>query len=213
MSGDIRIDWWSKRLSLEIVSMQIIPAILTSDVQELDSLLREIRDSKKFERVQIDFVDGEYAKNLTIKPTEIDMVPYLPLKFDAHLMVKGDNALFWGKNAAQMGFDRIIMQVESGEGDDYKCIGIDLDTPVETIQKRLKDLELVLLMSVKAGFGNQKFDELVYKKISYLSNLRSLNHLSFLICVDGGVEKEHLPALRKLGVDEVAVGAKRVLEW
>ncbi|MEK7090919.1 MAG: hypothetical protein AAB887_00245 [Patescibacteria group bacterium] len=193
--------------------MQIIPAILTSEVQELDSLLRKIRDSQKFERVQIDFVDGEYAKNLTIKPTEIDMVPYLPLKFDAHLMVRGDNALFWGKNAIQMGFERVIMQIESGESDDYKCVGIDLDTPVETVQKRLKDLELVLLMSVKAGFGNQKFDEVVYGKISYLSNLRSLGNLKFKICVDGGVEQEHLPILEKMGVDEVAVGAKRVLEW
>lgn len=193
--------------------MQIIPAILTSDVQELDSLLRKIRGSKKFERVQIDFVDGVFANNLTIRPTKVDMVPYLPLKFDAHLMVKEDDALFWGKNAVQMGFERVIMQVESGESDDYKCVGIDLDTPVEVVQKRLKDLELVLLMSVKAGFGDQKFDEGVLEKISYLSNLRNLNHLSFLICVDGGIEQKHLSILEKLGVDEVAVGAKRVLEW
>lgn len=193
--------------------MQIIPAILTSDVQELDSLLRKIRENKKFERVQIDFVDGEFVNNLTVKPTEVDMVPYLPLKFDAHLMVKGDNALFWGKNAGQMGFDRIIMQVESGEGDDYKCIGIDLDTPVETIQKRLKDLELVLLMGVKAGFGNQKFDERVIGKIRQIGQMREIGRYDFKICVDGGVEKEYLPTLEKLGVDEVAVGAKRVLEW
>ena len=31
--------------------------------------------------------------------------------------------------------------------------------------------------------------------------------------MDGGVEKEHLQMLEDLGVDEVAVGAKRVLEW
>lgn len=187
--------------------MEIIPAILTSDVQELDSLLRKIRDSKKFERVQIDFVDGVFAENLTIKPPDCDLIPYMPLKYDAHLMVKGDNVLFWGKAAEQMGFDRIIMQVESGESDDYKCLGIDLDTPVEAVQKRLGSLQLVLLMSVKAGFGNQKFDEKVYEKIKWLKkyNVR--------ICVDGGVEKEHLPILEKMGVDEVAVGAKRVLEW
>lgn len=193
--------------------MQIIPAILTSDVQELDSLLRKIRENKKFERVQIDFVDGVFANNLTVKPIEVDMVPYLPLKFDAHLMVKGDNALFWGKNAAQMGFERVIMQVESGESDDYKCVGIDLNTPAEAVQKRLKDLELVLLMSVKAGFGNQKFDERVIGKIRQIGQMREIGRYDFKICVDGGVEKEYLPTLEKLGVDEVAVGAKRVLEW
>lgn len=193
--------------------MLIIPAILTNDVTELDNLLRQIRDSKKYSRVQIDFVDGEFAKNLTIKPSDCDLIPYMPLKFDAHLMVKGDNVLFWGKVAEQMGFDRVIMQMEFGESDDYKCLGIDLDTPVETIQKRLKDLELVLLMSVRAGFGNQKFDVGALEKISYLSNLRNLRNLKFKICVDGGIEQEHLPILEKLGVDEVAVGAKRVLEW
>lgn len=193
--------------------MQIIPAILTSDVQELDSLLRKIRENKKFERVQIDFVDGVFANNLTVKPIEVDMVPYLPLKFDAHLMVKGDNALFWGKNAAQMGFERVIMQVESGESDDYKCVGIDLNTPAEAVQKRLKDLELVLLMGVKAGFGNQKFDERVIGKIGQIGQMREIGRYDFKICVDGGVEKEHLPILEKLGVNEVAVGAKRVLEW
>ncbi len=193
--------------------MQIIPAILTSDSVELDALLRRIRDSKKFERVQIDFVDGVFAKNLTIKPSDCDLIPYMPLKYDAHLMVKGDKGLFWGKAAEQVGFDRIIMQVESGESDDYKCLGVDLDTPVEVVQKRLGSLELVLLMSVKAGFGDQKFDVKVHRKISYLSNLRNLGHLRFRICVDGGIEKGHLPTLEKLGVDEVAVGAKRVLEW
>lgn len=209
----MQTDWWNRRLYLEIVSMQIIPAILTSDVQELDSLLREIRDSQKFERVQIDFVDGVFANNLTIKPTEVDMVPYLPLKFDAHLMVKGDNVLFWGKNATQMGFDKVIMQVESGDSDDYKCVGIDLDTPVEVVQKRLSDLELVLLMSVKAGFGNQKFDDEVIGKIRQIWQMREIGRHDFKICVDGGIEPKHLPILEKLGVDEVAVGARRVLEW
>ncbi|KKS32708.1 MAG: ribulose-phosphate 3-epimerase [Candidatus Amesbacteria bacterium GW2011_GWA2_42_12] len=193
--------------------MKIIPAILTGDVQELDFLLRKIRDSSKFERAQIDFVDGVFANSLTIKPTEVDMVSYLPLKFDAHLMVKGDNVLFWGKNAVQMGFERVIMQVESGESDDYKCLGIDLDTQVELVQKRLKNLELVLLMSVKAGFGDQKFDEGVIGKIRQIGQIREIERYDFKICVDGGIEPEHLPILEKLGVDEVAVGAKRVLEW
>jgi len=47
--------------------MEIIPAILTDDPLELDALLRKIREGKKFERVQIDFIDGEFAANRTIK--------------------------------------------------------------------------------------------------------------------------------------------------
>ena len=71
--------------------MQIIPAILTQDPLELDLYLRKVRDSKKFDKVQIDFIDGKFVNNITIRPAEVDLIPYLPLKFDAHLMVVEDN--------------------------------------------------------------------------------------------------------------------------
>lgn len=188
--------------------MQIIPAILTSDPQELDSWLRKIRDSKKYSRVQIDFVDGIYADNLTIKPFDCDLIPYMPLKYDAHLMVRGDNVLFWGKAAEQIGFERVIYQIETVEDPGkQKCLAVDLETPVEKVEPYLKKLDLVLLMAVRAGKGWQKFDERV------LSKIEVVKRGGVRVCVDGGVEPEHLPTLEKMGVDEVAVGVKRVLQW
>ena len=67
--------------------MQIIPAILTNDVEEFNNLLASI--SHKYDRVQIDFVDNEYAKNQTILPNIVKN-PY-GLKLDAHLMVAEKN--------------------------------------------------------------------------------------------------------------------------
>ena len=212
MNGDMLTGWWSRRLYLERVEMEIIPAILTSEVQELDLLLRQIRDSKKFERAQIDFVDGEYAGNETIKPVECDLIGYLPLKFDAHLMVVQKNI---GKYIKSLfGFDRIIVQMESvSSPENYDCLALDIHSPIEAIEPYLAKLKLINLMAIEPGFGGQGLDPKILEKISYLRNLRSLKHLSFLICVDGGVEKEHFEILEKMGVDEVAVGAKRVLEW
>ncbi len=188
--------------------MQIIPAILTSNVQELDSLLRQIRDSQKFERVQIDFIDGKYANSLTIKPQDVDTIPYLPLKYDAHLMVVEDNILFYSKAAEKIGFDRVIAQMESiSRPQDFSCLALDLETPIEKIEPYLKKLDLVVLLSVRAGQGGQEFDKRVLDKIKKIAG-RGVR-----ICVDGGVEKEQLPLLENLRVDEVAVGAKRVLSW
>src|SRR3990172_4756450 len=104
--------------------IQVFPAILTDNVFELGEALRKIRDSKKFSRVQIDFIDGEYANNRTIKPAEMDLIPYLPLKFDAHLMVSENNVLIWAKEAAVMGFERVIAQMESisDPGDFRICV-------------------------------------------------------------------------------------------
>lgn len=194
--------------------MLIIPAILTSDVQELDSLLRRIRDSKRFERAQIDFVDGEYAAKKTFKPMEADLIPFLPLKFDAHLMVTENNITEWALMAKKFGFDRIIAQMESvSHPEDFTGLALDIHSPIAAIEKYLRNLEVVVVMSIEPGRGGQEFDGRTIGKISNLSNLRDLSNLRYRICVDGGVEKEHLKMLAELGVDEVAVGVKRVLEW
>lgn len=194
--------------------MQIIPAILTSDPRELDRYLKLLRDGKKYERVQVDFIDGKFANNLTIRPSEVDLIPYLPLKYDAHLMVVEDNALNWSKTAAAMGFNRVIMQMESViKPQLYKGLALDIHSPVEAIKKYLKNLEIVVVMAVEPGFGGQEFVDKAKSHLSDLRYLRDLSHLKFEICVDGGIEREQLPELESLGADSVAIGVKRVLEW
>lgn len=191
--------------------MKIIPAILTSDVKEMDGLLRKIRDSKRFERVQIDFVDGEYAANKSVRVEDLP-AGRQDLGFDAHLMVVEKNLAEY-VNGLQ-GFDRVIVQMESiSRPEDFDCLALDVHSPVEAIEPCLSRLKLVNLMAIEPGFGGQEFDVEVMKKIKRLSELRSRENYKYEICVDGGIEQEHLPILEKLGVDEVAVGAKRVLEW
>ena len=188
--------------------MQIIPAILTNDVEEFNNLLASI--SHKYDRVQIDFVDNEYAKNQTILPNIVKN-PY-GLKLDAHLMVAEKNLQNYLNNL--VGFDRIIVQMESiSNPEDFDCLALDIHSPIESIKPYLAKLKLVNLMSIEPGIGGQKLDPRIFEIISNLSNLRRLNNLSFLISVDGGIEREHLEKLESLGVDEVVVGAKRVLLW
>lgn len=194
--------------------MEIIPAILTSDPRELDKYLKILRDGKKYQRVQIDFIDGKFAPNTTIRPSEVDLIPYLPLKYDAHLMVVEDNALTWSKTAKAMGFERVIMQMESiAHPEKYTGLALDVHSPVEAIEKYLKNLDIVIVMSVEPGFGGQEFVEATKKHLSDLSHLRDLSNLNFEICVDGGIEKEHLSELEDLGADSVAVGVPRMLSW
>ena len=194
--------------------MQIIPAILTNNTRELDELLRRIRDSHKFSRAQIDFIDGEFADNLTIKPSECDLIPYLPVKFDAHLMVVEKNIVEWSKLAEKMGFDRLIAQMESiSSPEDYSELALDVHSPVRAIEQYLAKINYVVVMTIEPGFGGQKFDELALDKIRRLGQIRQIKRYNYKICVDGGVEKEHMAHLESLGVDEVAVGAKRVLTW
>lgn len=194
--------------------MEIIPAILTHDPRELDRYLKILRDGKKYERVQVDFIDGKFANNLTIRPSEVDLIPYMPLRYDAHLMVVEENALTWSKTAKAMGFEHVIMQMESiSHPEKYTSLALDIHSPVEAIKKFLPKLEMVIVMSVEPGFGGQEFVESAKGHISNLKNLRDLSNLKFEICVDGGIEKEHISQLEELGADSVAIGVERVISW
>jgi ribulose-phosphate 3-epimerase len=194
--------------------MQIIPAILTSDKYEAGELLDQINKTNKFSRVQVDFIDGEYAANRTVMPDEIYIMPHLKMDFDAHLMVVEKNLEKWKKMTDDAGFDRIICQAESiANPAGCKGLAIDIHSPVAMIQPYLPKLEIVVVMAVEPGFGGQEFQPEAISKVKRLVELRRLMKYEYKICVDGGVEKEMLEELEKAGADEVAVGAKRVLSW
>ncbi|KKU99415.1 hypothetical protein A3H89_00025 [Candidatus Amesbacteria bacterium RIFCSPLOWO2_02_FULL_48_11] len=195
--------------------MEIIPAILTSKPGEVRGWLRRVAAAGKFRRVQIDFVDGEYADNRSIKVEECGSIRnYSGIKFDAHLMVVEKNVREYAQAAKEAGFDRIIAQVESiSRPEEFSGLALDLHSPVAAIEPYLERLEVVVVMAVEPGRGGQKFSEEVTEKIKRLNKLREQFKLKFKICVDGGVEKEHLSQLAAAGADEAAVGVKRVLDW
>ncbi len=195
--------------------MQIIPAILTNDIEEFKNLLVRISDAKKFDRVQVDFVDGMFANNKTIIPSDCNLPKYPSFKFDAHLMVTIDNVVNYSQLAQEQGFDRIFVHAESVLNQvEYEYLAIDLSADIGSFNENFVDNKrAILLMSVKAGFSNQKFKEEVTKKINWFSFYRKEESLNFNIILDGGIEKEQLISLENLGVDEVVVGANRVLSW
>lgn len=194
--------------------MQIIPAILSSDPKEAGELLEKIVNDGRFIRAQIDFIDGEYANNRTVRVEELESLSKYKLKFDAHLMVIEKNIGEWARKAKEAGFERIIPQVESiSKPENFLGLALDIHSPVAAIQPYLDKLEVVVMMAVEPGFGGQQFNDEVVNKIRRLEDIRKTMGYKFKICVDGGVEKENLEELERVGVDEVAVGVSRVLLW
>jgi ribulose-phosphate 3-epimerase len=202
--------------------MQIIPAILTDDIQEYKDEVEGVVRDGKYERIQVDFVEKQFD-NKTIRVIDTYPAELKPLTCDAHLMTDSRDIETDVAEARMVGYKRIIAQVELLESqteflawtDGYdRGLAVDLDTGVEQIDDEvLSQLDVVLLMAVEAGFGGQVFDNRVLGKIKELADIRKNMNLKFRICVDGGVEKLHLAMLEELGVDEVAVGVKRMLGW
>jgi ribulose-phosphate 3-epimerase len=188
--------------------------VLTDDPGEARDLIEKVEKSGKFGRVQVDFVDGEYNTNLTILPGDILVSEFSGLKFDAHLMVVQKNIGRWANEAEVAGYDRIVAQVESiSEPGSFSGLALDVHSPIGAIEPYLGHLEVVVVMAIEPGFGGQEFCDEVIKSIKRLREIRDKFEYKFRICVDGGIQKEHLDELEKAGADEVAVGARRVMEW
>jgi len=195
--------------------IKIVPSILTNDPNKLRETLKICEGIA--DRVQIDIVDGEYANNKTIDPIALANIE-TELLLDFHLMVK--NPINWIEKCANMQADRIVAQIEMMKSQSEFIgkviergikvgLAIDLDTKVDAIDiDIINDLDVVLVMSVAAGFGGQKFEPKVLEKFDELDKIRMHDDTPFKICDDGGVSFEYIDDLRIKGVDEAAIGER-----
>ena len=193
--------------------IKIIPSILTGNPNEARELILRCNDI--VERVSVDIIDGKYADNKTIDPDilfDIDT----DLKIDYQLMVM--EPVNWIEKCVRGQADRIIGHIEK-MSDQSEFVGrvqevgaevglaIDLDTPVEEIDPvLLTNLDVILVMSVKAGFGGQDFDKKVFEKVRKLEIIRRNDTTPYKIHVDGGITSDNIRKVAQAGADEVSVG-------
>ena len=194
----------------------IIPAILTNNPEELREMLL-LCEEVKVGCVQIDIIDGVFADNKTVDPAVIQDID-TSLFLDFHLMVK--EPVNWVEKCILAGANRIIGQIEMMSSQvDFVAkvteagakvgLAIDIETSVSELDPVvLTNLDVVLVMSVAAGFGGQKFDERVLDKIEKLDEIRSRDKTPYAICDDGGITFENIDDARIAGVDEVSIGRR-----
>ncbi len=194
--------------------MQIAPSILSADFlrlhQDLPALLQ-----MGISVLHLDVMDGHFVPNLTFGPPLIACLkPHWPGLMEAHLMMTNPDVHL--EAFVKAGCNRIIVHQEvcwhlHKTLQSIKNLGAEAGvvlnpaTPVETISEVLPFVDLILLMTVNPGFGGQIYLEFVEEKIQKLVRWRK-GH-SYLIEVDGGIKREHLPRLAAMGVDLAVVGS------
>ena len=80
-------------------------------------------------------------------------------------------------------------------------------TPVALLADIIRDVDMVLLMSVNPGFGGQEFIPHTLEKVRELRALIQRTGSSALIEVDGGVNDETAPLLVEAGADVLVTGS------
>ncbi len=190
----------------------IAPSILSSDFANLESEIKKL-ERNGADWVHVDVMDGHFVPNLTIGAPVVKAlrrVTNIPL--DVHLMI--ENPEKYIKDFALAGSDIITFHYEAAKNNvDYliglirsygKKVGLSIKpkTKVSEIEKYIKDVDLVLIMTVEPGFGGQKFMPDCAEKIREIKNISK----QVIVEVDGGINIETATQCKKLGVDALVAG-------
>jgi len=194
----------------------LAPSILSADFSELGAALAEIR-AKGGDWVHIDVMDGHFVPNLTLGPPVIQALrSKSDLPFDVHLMV--DNPATMVDSFIEAGADWITFHIEAEThahrlAQKIRAAGrkagicIVPSTPVSAIQEMLPFVDLVLVMTVNPGFGGQSIIPECLDKVRLLKKIKQERNLSYIVSVDGGVNRETIDAVLDAGTDVLVSGS------
>ncbi|MGC8740428.1 MAG: ribulose-phosphate 3-epimerase [Candidatus Sumerlaeaceae bacterium] len=196
----------------------IAPSLLSADFSALGKDIRRVlREGCTW--IHLDVMDNHFVPNLTFGPPVIKSLRKVSQKafFDAHLMVKAPQTLV--KPCADAGVQLFTFHYESCPDKAPELVelirahkmqvGISLrpPTPVGRIEKLLKEVDLVLVMTVEPGFGGQTMIPSCLNKIRTLRRLRERQHARFLIQVDGGINSDTIELVVAAGAEVLVAGS------
>jgi ribulose-phosphate 3-epimerase len=192
----------------------IAPSILAADFARLGDEVRAVEGAADW--VHVDVMDNHFVPNLTIGlPVVQSLRKVTTLPFDVHLMIEAPDR--WAVGYAEAGAYNVTFHVEAaadpvGLARDLRAAGsraglaIDRDTPVEPYLELLPHFDLLLIMTIKAGFGGQRFVPELLDKVSAARRHAHSGHLELRIEVDGGIAEDSIEAAAAAGADAFVAG-------
>ncbi len=203
--------------SAPIFAMILSPSLLSANFSCLGEECAALEQAG-VQWLHLDVIDGVFAPNITFgTPVIASLRKVSGLFFDVHLMV--DTPSRYLEAFAKAGADMLVVHMEA-ETHLQRCLarirelglraGVALNpsTDIAPLRWLVRDLDMVLLMSVNPGFSGQKFLPCVEEKITAVRQLLDDNGGQDIpVQVDGGVCPENIGRLVSRGADIFVSGS------
>ncbi len=199
----------------------VAPSLLSCDFLNIESEISHFEKEKDI-WIHLDIMDGHFVPNLTFGfpiVKKIAQITKIPL--DAHFMVtnprfhlqefinSGIHNFTFHYEACPNGHDEAFEIINEAKKH-FPCVGISLrpKTPLSILSdKILKEIDLLLIMSVEPGFGGQSFIENTWNKLNNVEKRKKELNAHFHVQVDGGVNGNNARQLRSHGATNLVAGS------
>ena len=194
----------------------VAPSILSADFGNLERDIKMI-DRSQAEWVHIDVMDGVFVPNISFgfpvmkavaehctKPLDVHLMITQPEKYVERFCKAGAWSVGFHIEATDRPMDAIRIIREQAV---RTCLTINPKTDIHALDPYLGEVDMVLLMSVEAGYGGQSFIPESLDRLRYLRQAIDERGLKTLIEVDGGVNAKNAPLLWEAGADILVAGS------
>ncbi|MFA7448321.1 MAG: ribulose-phosphate 3-epimerase [Weeksellaceae bacterium] len=193
----------------------IAPSLLAADFANLSKDIEMVNRSEA-DWFHLDVMDGVFVPNISYGMPIIKAVDGLTDKIlDVHLMIVDPDRYI--VDFKEVGADILTVHYEACthlhrtiqaiKNEGMKAgVALNPHTPVHLLEDVIRDIDLLLIMSVNPGFGGQKFIQNTYEKLVHATELIDRKNASTLIEVDGGVSTGNAAQLTQLGADVLVAG-------
>ncbi len=206
-----------KRLLNDMPGDRILvsPSILSADFANLAADVRMVEDAG-CDMIHLDVMDGHFVPNITFGPPLVKSLrAHSDSLFDTHLMIS--HPLDYVKAFSDAGSDLLTFHLEADDDPaavirairGLGCsagISIKPKTPASALVPYLKDIDMVLVMTVEPGFGGQSFMADMIPKVAELHELFRTHNPACRIQVDGGIDARTAPGIIRAGASILVAG-------
>ncbi len=196
-------------------AIKISPSVLAADFSHLAEDVKRIEQSVEY--LHLDVMDGVFVPNISFgAPVIASLRKHSALFFDVHLMIV--DPIRYVDDFARAGADLITFHYESTDDvntviDAIRAKGVKVgisispETPVDVLTPYIEKVDMVLIMTVRPGFGGQKFMADMMDKVRFVRNFATERGLDLDIQVDGGVSDKNTEIVCAAGANVLVAGS------